>query len=259
MRPRTSVGQLDAPRVDSQYPGPMTQDSFLYPQLNEGRFRAGIATKQHNEVPALQFGKGTQGESASRHTSHVVDTIAANHRPHKALEEIVGFVGNTRGAYTGDSPWTRVLDNLGKATCHEVKCLIPASRFQSTRAPDQRRGQPFRVIHKGMSKAAFVTDPGIIDLHVLARCNASQFVVLDAQYHVTAHGTQWTDAVGVGQLPDPGFEAKDTAGQGAHRADVNRIALPLAPQRVLGRALPALARWCAVGGGINARAGPTTK
>ena len=78
-----------------------------------------------------------------------------------------------------------------------------------------------------MGKAAFVADPLVVDLHVLAPDDAAQLVCAAIQSHIAADRTVDADAGRALDLPGAVGEAGDAVGQRADRTEVDDVAAGL--------------------------------
>ena len=80
------------------------------------------------------------------------------------------------------------------------------------------------MVDPRMGKAPLITEPLIIDHHILAPDNAAQLMGAGIKAQVTADGTVIADTGRAFNLPWPVTKARDTIRESADRAQVNNVA-----------------------------------
>ena len=162
----------------------------------------------------------------------MVDIVGPDQLAHKALQQVVAFVGELGAANAADRVRPCLpLDRL-QPLRHHTQRLAPRGRLQLAVAPHQRHRQPLCVVDPAVAEAALVADPLVVDLHVFAADNATQRVRARVKAHVAADGALRADRRRALNLPGAEGKARHAVGQRTHRAEVDDVAARLGIHRL---------------------------
>src|SRR5690606_29305329 len=119
----------------------------------------------------------------------------------------------------------RPLDGLGDCR----KGLGPGRRLQPAALADVRPVEAL-TLEAVPDEAGLVGNPFLVDGVVDARQDAHHFPAAAVDANVGADGVHYVDGFSLGELPGTRSESVGLAGERAHRAEIDDVALDLAGQ-----------------------------
>src|SRR5579884_3554216 len=106
----------------------------------------------------------------------------------------------------------------------QIISLLPGGRLQFVALADQRRAQAPRAIDIVKAPAATVAQPAVVNLVVLARTQAHDFIDAHIDARVTANAAVRADTRHAFEFPGTSLETIGCGRERAHRADLHGIA-----------------------------------
>ena len=107
---------------------------------------------------------------------------------------------------------------------HIFECGLPIDFFPLAALLQHGLGQTLVAVQSFVAETVAVSDPAFVDLFVLQRHHAHDFVVFHLHDQVGASGVMWADRFATAQFPGACAVTERLAGQRAHGANVNHVA-----------------------------------
>ena len=211
-------------------------------QIKDGQLFAGIDAEEEDCVhlrarPILRLhhiGQGGQTGVDGCHVAAVavIDVVCPHYLAHETLKEVVGFVRKLGTANATNGVGTVFGLNCLEALGDVGERFAPLYRFEFAVLAYQRHLKAGFVVDPVEGEAALVTQPGVVDAHVLACDDTAQFMGAAVHSQIAADGTLSADAGCALHLPRTVGEAGDAIGQRADGADVDDVATGLSVHRL---------------------------
>ncbi len=208
------------PHVADRLADAQVEDRHLVQRVGaENQYGLGVvdvvhARRERGVVEAAQrLGAGTAARAA-------VDVGRAERAAHDALDQVALLVrgpgaGERRRALAMSAqPLRRRLDRLG-----------PGRRAQVAALADHRLGDAVGRVDHLVAEAALVAEPPVVDLVVVARQHPHDVLVADGELDVALARAERADRSRVLDVPGAGAEAVGLRRQGAHRAELDDVAV----------------------------------
>ena len=138
----------------------------------------------------------------------------------KKAAERVRELGRLAARERGDDRAAR----LSEHRLRLVERLVPRDLLEPLATAAERRRDPVLRPEVWVAEAALVAEPALVDLRVVAREDAPDFVLADGHRRVAANGAARADRRDVLDVPGPRIEAIESRRERADRAQLDDVA-----------------------------------